>query len=268
MSHQNPFKSTPSSSSIENTFRMAQVLHKNKKYKESVDAFLKVCLQTEQVLLMNPGAKIEMHWVVFSLGFISDIYAEQSDYNKSKLFRDVQNDFLYLIKNKKENGVDDLEENDSPTPDQFIQLATLGHQYQEIFSSLHKAIDEPDKPPQEDHKELVRRIQEARKKDEEARAEEMIKMLNEAADNKEKELKNSFWKRNLKRLADHPLAFVLIVVLIALSVVVYIKTKPKKKFSIPGGIDAQMAYLEKYVHDFEKKHGKGDEHHHHHHHDL
>ena len=270
---ENPFKSTPSSSSIENTFRMGQVLEKKKDFKSALEKYIKVCTETERIVLLNPGAKVEIHWVVYALGFISDIYSEKKDFKKALAFRNVQNDFLQFLAKKKNirNNEDDEEDGTNLTNEDFIELATTSTIYKQLFEKFRETLEIPDKPPQEDPKDLIKRIQEAKQKDEDAKAEEMIRLLNEVADSKEKELKNSFFKRNIKRLTDHPVLFVLFVVIIAIGIILFVKFKPKKKINIPGGIDAQIAYLEKYVQDYENKNGKlKHEHHdheHHHHHD-
>ena len=270
---ENPFKSTPSSSSIENTFRMGQVLEKKKDFKSALEKYIKVCTETERIVLLNPGAKVEIHWVVYALGFISDIYSEKKDFKKALAFRNVQNDFLQFLAKKKNirNNEDDEEDGTNLTNEDFIELATTSTIYKQLFEKFRETLEIPDKPPQEDPKDLIKRIQEAKQKDEDAKAEEMIRLLNEVADSKEKELKNYFFKRNIKRLTDHPVLFVLFVVIIAIGIILFVKFKPKKKINIPGGIDAQIAYLEKYVQDYENKNGKlKHEHHdheHHHHHD-
>lgn len=71
---ENLFTSTPSSSSIENTYRMGQVLQAKKDYTKAISTYLSVCETTERVIAMNPGANVEMQWVFLSLGNISDIY--------------------------------------------------------------------------------------------------------------------------------------------------------------------------------------------------
>ena len=251
------FQHTPSSHSIENTFRMAQVLQAKKDYSKAIDKFVLVCESIEKVIALNPGANVEIHWVIFSLGAIADIYQDRQDYNKSILFRNAQRGFLEYLQEQKSLGravaleVDD----DDETDQDVITIASQSHSYMKLFEKVHEAVAEPEKPPPEDPKDLLRRLQEARKKDEEDKIEETIRLLNEAADQREKELKNSFWKRNLQRITDHPVMFVLVVLFVAFAIILYVKYKPKKKVVIPGGIDAQMAYLEKYVREYERKHG-------------
>lgn len=135
----------------------------------------------------------------------------------------------------------------------------------ELFQKFHEAMDAPEKPPPEDPEELMRKFQEARKKDEEAKIEQTIRLLNEAAEMRENEIKNSFWKRNLLRITEHPVIFVFIVLTISILAILLWKSKPKKKAHVPGGFDAQLAYLENYVKDYERKHGKKAGHDHHHH---
>lgn len=275
---ENKFTNTPSSTSVENTFRMAQVLQAKKDFDKAIEKYLLVCESLEKIIAMNPGANVEIHWAIFSLGSISDIYQDRLDYNKSLLFRNVQKDFLEFLQTQKGYGStkDEFAEDDDDDTD-FISIATKSHSYMELFKKFHEAMEAPEKPPPEDPQELMRKLREARKKDEEAKIEQTIKLLNEAAEMRENEIKNSFWKRNLLRITDHPLIFVFIVLTISILIILIWKSKPKKKVNIPGGFDAQLAYLENYVRDYERKHGKkegNDAHHHfpppnrhdHHHH--
>lgn len=251
-SSNNRFANTPSAQSIENTFRMAQVLQKKKEYRTAIDKYLIVCEQTERVLIMNPGANVEIHWSVFSLGYISDIYAELKDYNKAVAFRNAQTAFLEFMQSQKGGRNKD----DSDDEQDIFTVATLGHTYVRLFKKVHDAKDVEEKPPEDTPEQLLKKLQDARRQDEENKIEETIRLLNEAAEQNELEYKRSFWKRNMRRITDHPVIFVIIVLTIAISVLLFIKFRPKKKINIPGGIDAQIAYLEKYVKDYEKKHGK------------
>ncbi|OHT01920.1 hypothetical protein TRFO_31164 [Tritrichomonas foetus] len=255
---------------------MAQVLQAKKDFDKAIDKFLLVCECTERVIAMNPGANVEIHWVVFSLGAISDIYQDRQDYNKSILYRNAQRAFLEFMQTQKGTNKSTFATNSDSDDEDLITIATKSHSYMKLFESVHEAMKAPEKPPPEDPQELMRKLQEARKKDEEEKIEQTIKLLNEAADAREKEIQNSFWKRNMQRITDHPVIFVFIVLIISVCVILFVKFKPKKKINIPGGIDAQMAYLEQYVRDYERKHGKKEpkkpvmhgHHHHHHHHDL
>lgn len=266
------FTNTPSSLSVENTFRMAQVLQAKKDLEKAIEKYLLVCESIEKIVTLNPGANVEIHWAIFSLGAISDIYQDRQDYNKSLLFRNVQKDFLEFLQTQRGYGntKDEYVDDDEGDTD-FITIATKTHSYMELFQKFHEAMDAPEKPPPEDPQELMRKLKEARKKDEEAKIEQTIKLLNEAAEMRENEIKNSFWKRNLLRITEHPVIFVFIVLAISILVILLWKSKPKKKVNIPGGFDAQLAYLENYVKDYERKHGKTMDHghqHHNHNHDF
>ena len=58
----------------------------------------------------------------------------------------------------------------------------------------------------------------------------------------------------MQRIVDHPAVFVIMMVLLSVIVIAFVKFRPRKRVVVPGGIDAQIAFLEKYVKDYEKKH--------------
>ena len=268
LNSENPFKSTPSSSSMENQFRMAQVLQAKKDYDFAIRKYIDLLLSVEKTIALNPGANVELQWPVLSLGNIADIYAEKQDYNKALLFRNSQNEFLLFMKEKKismqSNSESDSDDNDTD----FFEVATTGHKYQSLFKKVHEAIDAPEMKPRESPEELAKRIIEAKQKEEEEKMEEIIRQLNEASQQREKEIQNSFIKRNVRRMTDHPVIFVLLLLACTLLAVLWVQFKPKRKTNIPGGLEGSMAYLQKYMDDYEKKNGiKHDAHHHHHSHD-
>jgi hypothetical protein len=244
---------------------MAQVLEKEKKFDQSIEKYLLCCDGIERVSLMNPGARIEMHWVVLSLGKIADIYMDRCDYEKSIAYRNAQKCFLdYMSTQKRINasGSDD----EDVTTENFAVIASAATVYRKLFKKVRQARDVPDKPPQETPEELMKRLMDAREKDEEARIDRTIRMLEEATAAREREIRNSFWKRNIQRIADHPFAFMFFVLVIAICVVLFVRFRPKKKVHVPGGIEGSTAYLEKYMREYEKKHGiKSDRGHGHNH---
>ena len=261
---QNPFKSAPASSSIENQFRMAQVLQRKGDIDFAIKKYIELCLGVEKTVLLNPGADVELQWPVLALGSISDIYQDKQDYNKAIAFRKVQNEFLTFMKMKKQasQSGSDSDENEGD----FFEIATTGHQYQALFKKMHEAIDEPEAKPRESAEELAKRIIAAKHKEEEDKIEEIINELNKANAEREAAIQRSFFKRNLRRITEHPIIFVTVLLSLTILTVLYIHFKPKKKVTIPGGLDANIAFLQKYMADYEKKHGIKHDHDHHHHH--
>lgn len=249
------FTDTPSSSSIENTYRMAQVLHKKGDLDLAIEKYLLVCDSLRRIIRVNPGARIEIQWVVMSLGDVADIYYDRQDYKKSLAFRNCQKSFLEFMQTQRHGGIPDLD-SDSDDEDlaKFAEVTSRGTTYQRLFEQVQAAQDLPSRPPPETAEELLKKFQEAKEKDEEAKIDRVIKLLEEAAEQREKELKNSFWKRNLQRIVEHPALFVMMMVALSVIVIVFVKFRPRRRVVIPGGIDAQIAYLEKYVKDYEKKH--------------
>ena len=250
------FTDPPSASSIENTYRMAQVLYRKGDLDLAIDKYLLVCDSLERVITVNPGANIEVQWVVMSLGDIADIYYSKQDYKKALAYRNCQKSFLEFMQTQRNGGIPDpdSDSDDGSNLDKFVEVTSRGQTYRRLFSEIQEARELPARPPVETAEELLKKFQAAKEQDEEAKIDKIIKLLEEAAEQREKELKNSFWKRNLQRIVDHPALFVMLMVVLAVSVILFVKFRPRKRVAIPGGIDAQIAFLEKYIKDYEKKH--------------
>ena len=250
------FTDPPSASSIENTYRMAQVLYRKGDLDLAIDKYLLVCDSLERVITVNPGANIEVQWVVMSLGDIADIYYSKQDYKKALAYRNCQKSFLEFMQTQRNGGIPDpdSDSDDGSNLDKFVEVTSRGQTYRRLFSEIQEARELPSRPPVETAEELLKKFQAAKEQDEEAKIDKIIKLLEEAAEQREKELKNSFWKRNLQRIVDHPALIVMLMVVLAVSVILFVKFRPRKRVAIPGGIDAQIAFLEKYIKDYEKKH--------------
>ena len=264
---ENPFQSTPAASSIENQFRMAQVLQRKGDLDFAIQKYIELCQGVEKTILLNPGADVELQWPVLALGNIADIYQDnKKDYQKAILFRNVQNDFLTFMKMKKQASQSGSDSDDNEGD--FFEIATTGHQYQSLFKKMHEAIEAPETKPRESAEELAKRIMEARRKEEEDKIDEMINELNRVNREREEAIKKSFIKRNLRRIVDHPIIFVMVLLVFTFLFVLYIQYKPKRKAHISGGLDANIAYLQKYMADYEKKHGIKHDHDHDHDHTV
>ena len=247
-SSENPFTSTPSSTSIENTFRMAQVLQKKGDYKKALLNYITVCQQIKKLIAINPAACSEIHWVIFSLGNISDIYMEKKDYAKCNAFRSSQKEFMDTMQSIKEEN----EEDNSKGEISLYSITIASRKYLQCYESFDKALATPDSAP-EDPKELVKRLQEAKARDEEARIEELTRLLNEEAERREKECQNSFFNRATGFITQNPLYIILFVILLIVLIFAFKKLKPKKAFKSLD-TDARMAQLEHKIHEYEAKH--------------
>lgn len=249
------FEGTPSATSIENTLQMAKVLRAKGEIQQALNRFYIVCESIESAIAMNPGARIELHPAIFAIREIADIYEDRKDWTKSLAFRNTLNSFLKFLQAEKQGNRSHSDVDDDLDGENFVEIMSKSVTYKKLFQEYHAAKAVPDLKI-ETPEEILKKLQDAREKDEQAKMERIIKLFEEAADERENELKNSFFKRLMQKITDHPFIFISIVIFIALVIVLFVKYMPKKKFEVPGGIDAQMAYLEKYMEDYNKKHGR------------
>jgi hypothetical protein len=193
---------------------------------------------------LNPSANVDIRLAIFSLGHIADIYHENEDWDKSLAFRECQQGFLeYINRNRHVRFDDDAEEADA-APD-FYQVTSQAAAYRQMFERVRAAKDLKERPPVETAEEVMRRYREALAKEEQDRNEKLVKMLNEAAHQREMEIKNSLIKRNMQHIINHPIIFMVIFVVVGIAVAAIVQMRPKKKVALPEGLEAKMDFLDR-----------------------
>ncbi|OHT05014.1 hypothetical protein TRFO_27321 [Tritrichomonas foetus] len=187
------------SSTIENNFKIAQVLQIRKEPERALNKYKDVCLSLEKISRNNPGTNLELHFLPLSLGKISEIYKEKNDPEKALAFLVCQRHFFeYMAANRPnhehENSTDgadgkDLEE----------------HTLEELFEEMHNAFNKEDAPPPRDPQEVVKLFLEAKKKQDEEIAKENMKRLTEMIEERKRKLENSKWEQTLEWINNHPI---------------------------------------------------------------
>jgi hypothetical protein len=155
----------------------------------AVAKFRLVCSCLERVIALNPGANVEIHYGVFSIGGIVDIYHELSGYEKSIAICRVEKEFLEFLQTQKYVT---MNSHDDSTPTDFLALAAASSRYRQFFRQLHLANALPSNPPEETPAELRRRLIEARERDEAERLSRVLALLNDATESRELSVRESF----------------------------------------------------------------------------
>jgi hypothetical protein len=229
----------PSTSSIENAFRLAQAIERRNDPSGAIGRYLAVCDMIESAIQMNPGARIDVKWVLLSLRNIADIYDSRRDWKKSRAYRKCLEQLANYLKSDS-RGID---ADDDGNPD-FDSITTASVAYRRIFDAIHNAAALPDTPPPEAPADLLRRIAEAREKTQQDRIEEMIGRLEEANREREEAIQRSFWKRNLYRAAKHPIVAGALLVLVGLTVLSLMAFRMDSKPQTRSDEPVDMAKLE------------------------
>jgi hypothetical protein len=231
-----------SSAAIENTYRMACALDAKREESEALSRFNLVCDSLERLVLRNIGAAVDVRYAILSLGNISEIYERRGDTKKALAFRECQLAFLEHMKKEQEQPNDD----DDDTPE-VIEVVSTATAYSRLFKRIQAARDLPDRS-EESAEEIMRKYKEAVAKEEEQRVERFVQLLEQKNAARQAEIENSFWRRNLHRMVDHPFVFLFVVLGIGVFVLLAFKSKPKKKkMVIPEGMDERLDFLEKML---------------------
>jgi hypothetical protein len=225
------FSAPPSSSAVENTFRMAQVLQKRKDYTQALEKYHLVCDTVEREVTMSHSSATEVHWAVFSLRSIADIYSELQDWDKSLAFRSVEKSFLEFLQRRQSTDPSTSE----PPETDFLTATSNANFFSQLFSQIHAARELPETQPPDCPEALMKRLEDARVRDDEENAERVIQLLNDATEERERQTHESFWKRNLKRISDHPVQVIAAVLLFgAVALLVTRIGVPRKPRSVGG----------------------------------
>jgi hypothetical protein len=243
------FSAPPSSSAIENIFRIAQVLERKEKCSEAISRYLLVCDSIDRVIQMNPGAEVDIKWVLLSLENIAKIYEVRKDWPKSIAFRKCLTGFAQYIQSS--GGRDltgDGDEDKDDSPHDFDTITTAAVAYRALFARVREAAELPEKPS-ETTADRLQQLAAAHEKQKQDRVERVMKLLDDEHEARMKAIQNSFWKRNWHRAMRHPLITGVTIAVLSLLLVFYVTTasKRKKKVAVPEDFDAQMAFLERIV---------------------
>jgi hypothetical protein len=230
----------PSTSSIENAFRLAQVVQRRKDPLAAVPRYLIVCDMVQNVIQMNPAARVDVKWVLLSLSSIADIYDGREDWEKSKAFRDCVQRFALYIQSEGKS----LDDEDSESTD-LDSIASVAVAYGRLFEDLQAARALPDRAPPETPAALLRRIADAHERTQRGQLEAIARRLGSAHDEHEQAIRGSFWRRNTDRIARHPCLAVLILLALVLIILVYATLRPRKPKAAPAPAD--LSVLEEYA---------------------
>jgi hypothetical protein len=223
------FTCPPASSSIENTFRMAQVLEKKGDTDAAISKYLLVCESLERAISLIPSATVDIRLAVFSLGNISDIYQSRGDWDKSLAFRECQRQFLEYFRRHRHLTLGEEEDAGLDFSEVTSTAASLGR----LFAGIADARATKERPPPEAPEKLLRRFQDAVTAEREAQADRIAEMLDRATNARDATITNSFWKRSLRRAADHPWMLILVAFVIGVVIVLAVALRPKKRRLLP-----------------------------------
>jgi hypothetical protein len=234
------FSSPPSSSAIENTFRMGQVLEWKRDFQAAISKYLLVCAAMESVIKVNPGARVDMKWVLLSLEAIAKIYERREDYAKSVPFRECLIEFLKHIKADGESSLED------ETLGDFDRTTSAASAYGRLFEQIHTAAALPEEPC-ESTLDLLKMVAEDQQKKKEDRVDRMLQMLDQKHKERVQQIQNSFWRRNYERAVRHPIIAGLLIATVC-SLLVYCTTlKPKNVVNLPDDEGEKIASMERLV---------------------
>lgn len=198
------FHDTPSTLSLENGLRMAQVQQRLGKEQEALEAYLQVVERTQQIVRMNPGSDIELQWALQSLREIAEIYYKRKDFNKSSLFHTALQTLIEVIKC---GNSEDLE-----------AIATRGVLMRKVIDSIDAAVKEPEKKPDLTGEDLLRQFKAAEEEDQQRELQRITELL-EAHNREQEEKSRTCSGRVLNFIADHPVIVGLLFALIGLTLI-------------------------------------------------
>jgi hypothetical protein len=216
---------------VENIYKAAQDLHKRKEFPEAISQYLVVCQTLERSLALGRRAHVDVYWGILSIGGIADIYFELADWQKSLAYRKIQKAFLDIFEHRRDPTEDTDEESD---------LIAITNQYLALFKRVHDANELPDKPPPETPEAIMERLTNARKKEEEQKIDRVIQLLNQASDSRDRQIRESFWRRNLQRALDHPVIVVIIVLVFVSGLLFLVNLSPTVKIPDTAKVRAQF----------------------------
>lgn len=191
-------KALLNSSTIENNFKIGQVLAIQNKEEQALAKFKDVCISLENIIKHNPDATVELHFLPLSLGEMSNIYKKRNDLNKALAFMSTERKFLEYMAANKPN-----QENDNDTQPETFPIEE--HNLSDLLSEMHNDFAMPDAEPPKDPQEIVKMFMKAKEKQDEETVKRNLEILNKMAKERQERLANSRWERFLEYVNDHPI---------------------------------------------------------------
>ena len=228
--------------SIENSFRMAQVLHIQNKDDMSIKKFLKVCELTENYIKNHLNDQVEIIWAIYSLEYISDIYAKRKQFHKALRFKNIQENLLEFLKEKK----CDFE-------NMKIKCDTPG--LINLFKEISKADISNNDDPVFDQKRIVDKVKDIL---EEKRQQRVNNIFDKIQQNYKTGFKKSLIDKIINFIANHFKLLIILSFVVTILAIYFASTfNPRKslssKLNLPKEMKEQIEELEQFVNKYEKE---------------
>ena len=219
---------------MENTLNMGRFLEANGKYEQAIEKYTKICLETEKILKENLNSEVDIRWTIYSLGYISEIYANKHDFHKALLWRDAQAGFLEFL--------NDLQKNDS---EENISTEEKNSKFLELFQLVHAAHD--DREVIESVKRIIKQNEEAKQKEQRA---DIMKQMRELEERHREQMNQSKIYHFAELLIDHPIiaaiifGFIIMAILLSL---LYFVPKPRGRAVPIGDLSQDVRAIEQAI---------------------
>jgi len=229
----------PTSSSLDATFRFAQVLATHGDSATAITKYLEVVFSLERICAQNPGADVDIHAGVMALSHVADLYESRNDQQKADAFREAECAFLEHLQHCKDTNA---------RPDPAV--------YRSCFSRVRAAQELPEMR-RETPEEAAARLRRAMEEEQRQKEERFIRLVNEAHERRERAMQNSFLRRNMQRFIDHPMVFLLAILLVGGAAAVLVTVRPSRRGRVPADPEEVAALLRRVEAEQRAKGGTG-----------
>ncbi|OHT15988.1 hypothetical protein TRFO_42145 [Tritrichomonas foetus] len=189
-------------SSIENDFKIAQVLKYQNKTSQSINKFQSVIKSVENIFRQAPEKEIDLNIVPIAIGNLVEIYKGNDELDKALKLLEIQKLFL--------NKIISMKSNDSNKQD-YIKTAEDHRKYTviDLFDRLNNIFKMPSpKPPESPQKVLNQFLKEKEKQESDMAKENMMKLL-EIIEAKKRRYENSRFERWSDWINNNPIAILI-----------------------------------------------------------
>lgn len=196
-----------SSSSLENEFKIAQILQMQKRFDQAIKKYKSIINSFEIITRQQPNTLIDYSITALSIGHLVEIYKSQNDLDRALSLLSIQKKFIEHISASKPTH----QNNSDP------DIASLHEQnvlslFDELNTILNMPSMQPKKPPEEIINDFLK---EKEKQDKKAAEQNMLHLL-KLVEEKKRRLENSRFERWSDWINNNPIA-ILIFAMIFLS---------------------------------------------------
>jgi hypothetical protein len=113
------------------------------------------------------------------------------------------------------------------------------------FAKARAAEQTADRPREETPEDMARRYEQMISRERQDKVDRFIRLVGERREQREREEKGPFWRRNLTRIIEYPIMFLGFVLVTGLAIIALMKIRVRRKGRLPADPNEAMKFVKR-----------------------